>query len=781
MTDLRRVPPQPACAPSKAAGRVAAGILGFALPAMLGAQALPGLPVLPAPASRFPEAEDLLPFRPFGGQPAAGSSVPFEWRGEEVRETPEAWILERGAIRLADLLLLADQIRYQPASGELVAEGHIRLEAPDFRLRCARLSMNWVRRTGEAWALELDLPPSWTLKSRRVQFTELKHWAFEAVEISSCPEEQPGWSAQLSSLKLDLDAFATLRNARIRVGGVPVLWLPWAMYPAKAERSSGLLPPLLGYSGRLGATVGLSYYQVLGSTADLTFSPTFYSKEGVLWGSSLRWNPEPTHQGSLAGLWIRQRSDQEKRYRLEFQELWQREDGWQIAAQVNQASDNLMEADFGRSVGGIGLGSFDSSVHLGRSFRYASVSVAASEQRTFFQPEDPFYRWDYPASLKRRVLPQVQLRVFPIPIGAFYLDGGFRVGRLSYRILLEENGREGHYTWGRDDGILRLSGRLGQWGPMRADLQLQGRYTRYGATLQEAGFDPDAEEVDRLLSPAFDPFRVEGPSTKRWLGSGRLQLSGPQLGRNFPNFSLLGYHGELKHVLEPFYAFTQNSRFGAAGRIPRFDDADSRPGVNGSAMGEQSVEVGLKQHLLGRPGKGIPFADLVRWKVSTRFHFQPILLGDGRTKRGWTSIDNDIDVEPDERLRISFKRTSDPEGGSDNALSAEYKAADGSRLTVSAFSTGINRFLVRQRGVQFGGMQRVWDDRLRFEFQVNYDFRQRAFATSQAALAYVTPCVAASLRYSHLTIGLPGSGGKEDRLDLVLTLRGIGDLFSWRP
>ena len=761
-------------------GRGAAGLLLLLLPAVAGAQCLPSLPP-PGEDSQLPEPSEVLPLRPWNGTPAPGEGVPFSWRGEEVQETPEAWSLSGGAIQYGDVLLLADRIRYLPASGDLVAEGHIRLEAPGLRLRCARLTMNWLQRTGEAHALELELPPSWTLKSRKVLFTQLKHWSFEAVEISSCPQENPGWRAQLSGLSLELDAYATLRNARIRVGGLPVLWLPWAIYPAKADRSSGLLPPLLGYNGSLGTTVGLSYYQVLGPTMDATFSPTFYSREGVLWGGAFRWHPEPTHQGSLSGQWIRQRTDREERYRLEFQELWQREDGWQLAAQVNQASDNLMEADFGRSVGGIGLGSFDSSVHLGRSFPYASLSLAASEQRSFFQPDDPFYRWDFPASLKRRVLPQVQVRVFPIPLGPFYLDGAFRVGRLSYRIQLEEGGREGYYTWGRDDGLLRLSGRLGQWGPFRADLQLLGRYTRYGATLQEAVFDPDSVESDALLSPSFDPFRVEGSSAKRWLGSGRLQFAGPQVGRSYPNFRLFGYSGELKHVVEPFYAFTQNSRFGAAARVPRFDDADSRPGVGGSAMGEQSLEVGLKQHLLGRAAKGLPFADLVRWRVSTRFHFQPILMSDGRSKKGWTSVDNDIDVEPDERLRFSFKRTSDPEGGSDNALSAEYRASDGSRISLAAFSTGINRFLVRQRGLQLGGVQRFLDDRLRLEFQVNYDFHQKAFATSQAALAYVTPCVAASLRFSHLTIGLPASGGKEDRLDVVLTLRGLGDLFTWRP
>ena len=49
-----------------------------------------------------------------------------------------------------DLLLLADRIHYSQITGEIQAEGHIRLEGPGLRLRCGRLRMDWNRRIGEA-------------------------------------------------------------------------------------------------------------------------------------------------------------------------------------------------------------------------------------------------------------------------------------------------------------------------------------------------------------------------------------------------------------------------------------------------------------------------------------------------------------------------------------------------------------------------------------------------------------------------------------------------------
>jgi len=760
---------------------------GTAMPMLCAQGALPPIP--PLERLERPALGDLLPLRPFEADALGSRRYPFRWRGERVEESPNRWVLEKGAIQSDTVLLVADRIEYEPATGEIRAEGRIRLETEGVRLRCARLAMDWKKEVGEAYALELELPPSWTLKSGKVQFTTLRRWDFQAVDVSPCPQEEPGWKARLVELKLDLDAFAVLKHASVWLGPVPVLYIPWAPYPANATRSSGLLPPLLGSSSRLGATLGMAYYQTLGPSADATFSPEFLSKEGVLWGGEVRWNPEPTHQGSFQGQAIHQNSDGRHRHRFSMKELWQREDGWQLTADINHASDNLMDADFGH--GGIFIGNnpFDSAFFLGKSFQHAAISVTGSEQRTFFSWLDPFYRIDFPASLIRRQLPQVEARFFPVPIGSWYLDGSARMNRFSYMLDLgddpdpEQLRPRTRYSWGREDAALRLTGRVGQWGPLRVDFQALGRATHYSHTLLEDGFDSSR---DTAVNAAFDPFMVEGPGATRFLASGQVKFSAPPLGRVFPRFSLLSWKGELKHVLEPYLAYNETSRFSKAGRLPRFDELDARPGVNGSASGEQSIELGLKQHFRARAFPGKPFRDLIRWRIGTRYHFRPVLLSDGRYQKGWSSVESDLDFEPGEAFRLSFRRTDDlVGGGADTALSAEVKARDGSILSLAFFSTGINRFLIRQRGIQVGGLQRVWDDRLRLEFNATWDSYLKDFSNSQVGLAWVTPCVSTLVRYTNLyrppdTSRFSAKLVREDRVDVVLTLRGLGDLFSWR-
>ena len=760
------------------------GLLGGALPVLLAAQGLPPVPVWqPLDA---PTPAELLPLRPFQIERGPGNSrVPFDWRGE-LEEKADLWILDHGAIQAEGLLLLADRIEYRITDGQLNAQGHVRLEGPDLRLRCERLQMNWLLRSGQAWALQMDLPPTWTLRSSHVAFATLRSWLFDAVVLSPCPEDRPGWEAKLTGLKVDLDGFATLWNPRIQLGPVPVFYLPYALYPAKAERTSGLVSPQLGLSSEFGPSVGVSYYQVLGDSADATFSPEHFGKEGTLWGGEARWHPDLTHQGSISGMAIHSQSLDTQRYQVALKEVWQREDGWQLTADVNQASDNLVASDYGGGVSSLGAANFDSALYLGRNFTFGSLSLTAAEQRSFFTTAtqgDPFYNPEFPASLRRQTLPQGEFRFFPVPVlGPLYLDGGIRLGRYAYGIDGSATTPNQSYAWDRQDADTRIHGRLGQWGPFRADFEMMGRVSHYSGTLSAPVFDPSGGANGTEVDPATSPFQVDGSAATRFLLSEHLRLSGPQVGRSFEDVSILGYHGELRHVLEPYFGLTETSRYGEAGYIQRFDPVDYAPGVNASASGEQSRELGLKQHILGHSDSGGGFMDLLRLQVATRFHMTPIILSDGSYRKGWASLDTDLEVEPTDRWRVSLRRSSDiSAGGSDDALSLDVKTQGGNRFNLAYFSTGINRFLVRQQGVQFGGIQRVWDDRFRFEFSANYDFRARGFASSSVDLAYVRPCVAYVLKFTHVALD-PAlmAGGREDRLDLTLTLRGLGDLFSFR-
>ncbi|MDR0499440.1 MAG: hypothetical protein LBH03_06905, partial [Holophagales bacterium] len=457
-----------------------------------------GLPELPTIRSQdLKEADFLYPQRPAEGD--YKNSITIQWRGESVQEEGATIILINGVIELkgmgnGDVILMADSIEYNDFDKSIKAAGAVRFEHTAFRMRCHRLEMQIGDKlvpSGDAWGVTFEFQPSWTLNSSHVYFVshpgnslgfigKLMSWGkanhttefyFEEVSVSPCPQENPGWAAKASALNLrtglynddsELQGYATLKNILLKIGPVPVMWMPWVIFPAHIDRAPGILPFALGYNSHLGAALGMSYFQPLGHTADVTFSPTLYSKEGVMWGGEVRWEPEMTHRGNLFVDYIRPKSTHETRYRLNMNEIWDLENGWFVRADVNHASDHLMDAEFSRNNSVLlGASTYDSSLFVGKNFKWAAFSLFASDQRTFFQPDDPFYNPNFPGSMQKIKIPEGYLRFYPIAIGNFYLDGSARIGRLGYRLEFDDDNSTVDYYWSRNDYQMRLQGQLG--------------------------------------------------------------------------------------------------------------------------------------------------------------------------------------------------------------------------------------------------------------------------------------------------------------------------------
>jgi len=784
------------------------------------AQGLPELPIIPP--HDFKDADFLYPQRPAASD--YKKAITIKWRGESVREEGTTLILTNAAIEMegmgnGNVLLLADSIEYNRLAQSMKAAGTVRLEHTAFRMRCHRLEMKMVTfgdvvvPSGDAWGVTFELPPSWMLNSDHVYFVshpgdslgvigELMgkgkanntiEFRFEEVSVSPCPQENPGWMVKTSSLNLktgsydntsELQGYATLKNIVLKIGPVPVMWMPWVLFPARIDRAAGILPPTLGYNSQLGATLGMSYFQPLGQTADVTFSPTWYSNEGIMWSGEIRWEPEVIHHGSFLIDYIRPRSTLETRYRVNLNEIWNLENDWLIRADINYASDQLMDADFGR-IGSVKLGNskYDSSLFVGKNFKWAAFSLFSSNQRTFFQPDDPFFNPNFPGSVQKIKIPEGYLHLYPIAIGNFYLDASARIGHFGYRLEFGDNDSTTNYFWDRNDFEMRVLGRLGQFGPLRADLQMGARFTRYSSVLADSYFDnelPNKEDTapsDPIDDPTFDPFKVEGPPAQRWLGSSRLQIAAPQFVRSFSNLKLGRYSGDVKHIFEPVINCTFNTKSGLAGIIPIFDEVDTRPGVVNSNLGERSAEFEINQHFFARPDSTSNYAHIARLRMSVKYYIEPIILPNGQIRRGLVST-GDLNIEPSRILRLSFKRVSDSEGNSDRSLSADLDLNKSTQLSVAFFNSGANMLGVRQRGIRAKGLHNMWDNKLRLQFEADYDFVRKTFSQSQVALAYVGPCVAYSIRYHHMIISGITLLGKEDRVMLALNLRNLGELFS---
>lgn len=114
---------------------------------------------------------------------------------------------------------------------------------------------------------------------------ELKHTAY-----TTCPPDSNAWYLEASDIKLDQEeGLGTARNARLRFGGVPVLYLPWFQFPINDDRRTGLLFPTIGDTSKTGFDARWPVYLNLAENYDATITPRLMTKRGLQIGSRARY------------------------------------------------------------------------------------------------------------------------------------------------------------------------------------------------------------------------------------------------------------------------------------------------------------------------------------------------------------------------------------------------------------------------------------------------------------------------------------------------------------
>jgi len=107
--------------------------------------------------------------------------------------------------------------------------------------------------------------------------------------FTTCVQANPRWIFTSSSIVVNVNHYAMLRNAVIKVKGVPVLYLPVVYYPInKEDRATGFLLPAYGASSLRGQTLSNAFFWTLGRSQDATFMLDWFSKTGYGFGTEYR-------------------------------------------------------------------------------------------------------------------------------------------------------------------------------------------------------------------------------------------------------------------------------------------------------------------------------------------------------------------------------------------------------------------------------------------------------------------------------------------------------------
>jgi len=100
--------------------------------------------------------------------------------------------------------------------------------------------------------------------------------------FSTCVQANPRWDMRGSSGTITLDEYVLLKNAVLRVKGVPVIYLPMLYYPlGEDDRSTGFLLPTYTASSVRGQGISNAFFWAISRSMDATFYHDYASKSGT--------------------------------------------------------------------------------------------------------------------------------------------------------------------------------------------------------------------------------------------------------------------------------------------------------------------------------------------------------------------------------------------------------------------------------------------------------------------------------------------------------------------
>lgn len=278
------------------------------------------------------------------------------------------------AMRKGALTLLADEVRWNPETGEARALGDVLLSDPVGTVRGEELQINLETGRGRLSQGEIFVRE----RNLHVAGEEIERLGPQTYRISqgtftTCDAPRPAWKFRASDLTVDTEGFARGRHARFYLKNVPVFYLPYFLYPVKSERESGLLMPRYGYSQERGYELSLAYYQVIARNQDATLYLDYFTDLGL--GTGLEYRYVFSRNGGEAKIYhVDGFEGGEGALALDWRHDGQLPGAVRLGADIEYVDDNDYFARFGEVAGEYNKDKTESKIFLARAWGKNNLS-----------------------------------------------------------------------------------------------------------------------------------------------------------------------------------------------------------------------------------------------------------------------------------------------------------------------------------------------------------------------------------------------------------------------
>lgn len=232
--------------------------------------------------------------------PVAQRTAPSRWDallGADARSTEE----REQTMEVTTTTIRADWVAYDVAMGQAKARGnlHIMINGDELSAETGTINLKDATGTFEN-AVIIRQEQQLHLEGRVVEKTGELTYHIEDGWVITCKLQEgqtPPWSFGAADTKITDGGYAVMKHAVFRIKGIPILYSPYMILPAKRERQTGFLFPTWSISDRDGFGLETPFFINISPTTDMTIYPRYLSERGIMVGGEFRYVTDETSKG----------------------------------------------------------------------------------------------------------------------------------------------------------------------------------------------------------------------------------------------------------------------------------------------------------------------------------------------------------------------------------------------------------------------------------------------------------------------------------------------------
>jgi len=208
---------------------------------------------------------------------------------------------------------------------------------------------------------------------------------------STCPHSRKSWRFDADKIKLNTEGYAYMKGVTLRAGGIPVMYLPYFIAPAKTKRATGFLVPYVVQSSRLGWMFTNSFFWAMKENMDATITHQYMGDAGNKVNLQYRYILSPGTSGTLNTQYLREtdpsKPNDRNLWKINFNHRQKLPMGISNITRVDRESEDSIDREYSNSVSARSRRYSDSYTNFQKNWSTRNVRVFA-RLRESTRPEE---------------------------------------------------------------------------------------------------------------------------------------------------------------------------------------------------------------------------------------------------------------------------------------------------------------------------------------------------------------------------------------------------------